>query len=38
MVYSSSVEDALNKAKMILNKKDLEITIIPDGVSVIVED
>ncbi len=38
MVHSSSVEDALNKAKMILNKKDLEITIIPDGVSVIVED
>lgn len=38
MVYASSVEDGLAKAKQILGKTDCKITVIPDGVSVIVEE
>ena len=37
MVYAESVEDAMDKAKKILKKEDVKVTIIPDGVSVIVE-
>ena len=38
MVYASSVEDGLAKAKQILGKTDCKITVIPDGVSVIVDE
>lgn len=38
MVYAESIEDALEKAKTILNKDDFSLTVIPDGVSVIVEE
>ncbi|MBE5737430.1 MAG: nickel-dependent lactate racemase [Clostridiales bacterium] len=38
MVYAESIEDALEKAKIILNKDDFSLTVIPDGVSVIVEE
>lgn len=37
MVPANSIEDALNKAKQLLNKDDITITAIPDGVSVIVK-
>lgn len=37
MVHAESIQDALYKAKKILNKDDFNITVIPDGVSVIVE-
>ena len=38
MVYAASIEDALEKAKVILDKEDFSVTVIPDGVSVIVEE
>lgn len=38
MVYACSVEDGLAKAKQILGKTDCKITVIPDGVSVIVDE
>ncbi len=38
MIHANSVEDALEKAKKILNKEQFDLTIIPDGVSVIVEE
>lgn len=37
MVYAQTVEEAVIKAKKILNKPTCSITVIPDGVSVIVE-
>ena len=37
MIPAKSIEDALNKAKELLNKDDITITAIPDGVSVIVK-
>ncbi|MBO5356374.1 MAG: nickel-dependent lactate racemase [Clostridia bacterium] len=37
MIPAHSIEEALNKARAILNKKDLKIVAIPDGVSVIVQ-
>ncbi len=38
MVYAESINDALDKAKKILKKDRFDITVIPDGVSVIVEN
>lgn len=37
MIYAQSVKEAIELAKKIVVKKDYKITIIPDGVSVIVE-
>ena len=31
-----TMEEALNKAKAMVNKEDYKVTVIPDGVSVIV--
>ncbi len=38
MIHAESIQDALTKAKNILKKEELSLTIIPDGVSVIVEE
>ncbi|MBO5213126.1 MAG: nickel-dependent lactate racemase [Clostridia bacterium] len=37
MIPAKTVEQAIEKAKKIINKNDAKITVIPDGVSVIVE-
>ena len=37
MIPASTVEEALLKARKILKKDDATVTVIPDGVSVIVE-
>ena len=37
LIPAHSIEEALEKAKSLLGKKDITITAIPDGVSVIVE-
>ncbi len=37
MVHASSIEEAIKKAQEILGKKEVAITVIPDGVAVIVE-
>ncbi len=37
MIPAHSIDEALSKAKQILNKTDITITAIPDGVSVIVQ-
>ena len=37
MIPAHSIDEALNKARSILNKTDLKIVAIPDGVSVIVQ-
>lgn len=37
MIPAHSIDEALNKAREILNKNDLKIVAIPDGVSVIVQ-
>ena len=38
MIPAHSVEEALEKAKEIVNKEDYKITVIPDGVAVIVKE
>ena len=38
MRWADSVENALSIAERIINKDDYQITVIPDGVSVIVEE
>jgi nickel-dependent lactate racemase len=38
MRWADSIESALSMAKRIINKEDYQITVIPDGVSVIVEE
>lgn len=38
MIPAHSIEDALEKAKAIVNKKDYRLTVIPDGVAVIVRE
>lgn len=38
MIPAHSTEDALEKAKAIVNKEDYKVTVIPDGVSVIVRE
>ena len=37
MTPAHSIEEAIEKAKNLLNKEDISITAIPDGVSVIVQ-
>ena len=37
MVYAKNIDEAIEKAKAILQKPKCSITVIPDGVSVIVE-
>ena len=37
MIPASTLEEALQKADSILGKKDAGVTVIPDGVSVIVK-
>ena len=36
MIPAHTMEEALNKAKEMVNKEDYTVTVIPDGVSVIV--
>ena len=36
MIPAHTMEEALNKAKEMVNKDDYKVTVIPDGVSVIV--
>jgi nickel-dependent lactate racemase len=36
MHYAESIEEALEKAQKMINKDDYSITVIPDGVAVIV--
>ena len=36
MIPAHTMEEALNKAKAMVNKEDYKVTVIPDGVSVIV--
>ena len=38
MIPAHSMEEALEKAKSIVNKEDYKVTVIPDGVSVIVKE
>lgn len=37
MIYAKTIDEAIEMAKNIVNKKDYKITVIPDGVSVIVD-
>ena len=38
MIPAHSMEEALEKAKEIVNREDYKVTVIPDGVSVIVRE
>lgn len=38
MVPAHSMEEAMEKAKAIVGKEDYKVTVIPDGVSVIVKE
>lgn len=38
MIPANSMEEALAKAKAIVNKEDYKVTVIPDGVAVIVRE
>ena len=38
MIPAHSMEEALEKAKAMVNKEDYKVTVIPDGVSVIVRE
>jgi len=38
MVPAHSMEEAMEKAKAIVGKDDYKVTVIPDGVSVIVKE
>jgi nickel-dependent lactate racemase len=37
MIPAASLQDAVAKAEELLGKKDASVTVIPDGVSVIIE-
>ena len=37
MIPAKTIDEALNKARELLDKKDLKIVAIPDGVSVFVQ-
>ena len=38
MIPAHSMEDALEKAKELVGKEDYKVTVIPDGVAVIVKE